>query len=257
GRYGNGASVDDVGRIAGISEGSVLKYSERCVKAILSLEADAIWRLSEEEREVEKHWVEQHVGCTAFRDGWCTGNGTLVRLHQKPGLNGDAYFSWKMSYDLNVQVVNTFTNLQIVDYVTGFTGSAHDSNAFQYSAVVKHPGWFFETDHEFMWADSAYTVTSRVIPVHKRPAADDPLNRQFDTAVSRIRIRSEHCMGAIKGRFQSLRGLRIRINRKRNHVDACNWIRMCLILHNLVIDIEGKDWATYYRSQLPREEYVN
>lgn len=108
-----------------------------------------------------------------------------------------------------------------------------------------------------MWADSAYTVTSRVIPVHKRPAADDPLNRQFDMAVSHIRIRSEHCMGAIKGRFQSLRGLRIRINRKRDHVDACEWIRMCLILHNLVIDIEGEDWAAYYRAQLPHEEYAH
>ncbi|KIO26186.1 hypothetical protein M407DRAFT_51618, partial [Tulasnella calospora MUT 4182] len=96
------------------------------------------------------------------------------------------------------------------------------------------PGWFFGTDQEFMWADSAYTIISRVIPVHKRPAADDPLNRQFDTAVSRTRIRSEHCMGAINRRFQSQRGLRIRINRRHDHVDACNWIWMCLILHNLV-----------------------
>ncbi|KAG8959524.1 hypothetical protein FRC00_001506 [Tulasnella sp. 408] len=167
------------------------------------------------------------------------------------------YFSRKMGYDLNVQVVHTFTNLQIVDYFTGFTSSAHDSNAFQYSAVVQHPGWFFGSDQEFMWGSSAYTVTSRVIPVHKRPVADDPLNRQFDTAVLHICIRSEHCMGAIKGRFQSLHGLWIRINCKRDHVDTCNWIQMCLILHNLVIDIEGEDWAAYYRSQLPCEEYTN
>lgn len=104
GRYGNGASVEDVARIAGISEGSVLKYSERCMKAIMSLESEAIRQLTEEEKETEKCWVEQQVGCPAFRDGWCTGDGTLVRLHQKPGLNGDAYFSRKMSYDLNVQV---------------------------------------------------------------------------------------------------------------------------------------------------------
>ncbi|KIO22284.1 hypothetical protein M407DRAFT_79390 [Tulasnella calospora MUT 4182] len=77
GRYGNGSSVGDIARIAGVSEGS---------------------------KEREKEWVERRVGCPSFREGWCTGDGTLVHLHQKPGLNGDAYFSRKMRYDLNVQV---------------------------------------------------------------------------------------------------------------------------------------------------------
>lgn len=104
GRYGNGASVDDVARIAGISEGSVLKYSERCMEAILALEPQAMRKVTEEEKELEKVWVEEQVGCPSFRDSWCTGDGTLVHLCQKPGLNGDAYFSRKMSYDLNVQV---------------------------------------------------------------------------------------------------------------------------------------------------------
>ncbi|KIO22285.1 hypothetical protein M407DRAFT_43965, partial [Tulasnella calospora MUT 4182] len=95
------------------------------------------------------------------------------------------------------------------------------------------PNWFFE-DGEFMWADSAYTVSPRVIPVHKKPASDNPLNAQFDATVAQLRIRSEHCMGALKGHWQSLRGLRIVINRKRDHDTACNWIRMCIILHNLL-----------------------
>jgi hypothetical protein len=97
-----------------------------------------------------------------------------------------------------------------------------------------------------MWADSAYSVSPRVIPVHKKPAADLLENRQFDTAVAHIRIRSEHCMGALKGRWQSLRGLRIAVNRKRDHVYACDWIRMCILLHNLVVDLEGEEWAEHY-----------
>ncbi|KAG8911346.1 hypothetical protein FRC01_005762 [Tulasnella sp. 417] len=257
GRYGNGSSVGDIARIAGVSEGSVLKFTERCIAAILSLENHALRRPTAEEKEREKEWVERRVGCPSFRDGWCTGDGTLVHLHQKPGLNGDAYFSRKMQYDLNVQIVNLFTSLRVVDYVTGFCGSAHDSAVFQYSAVSLYPNWFFE-DGEFMWADSAYTVSPHVIPVHKKPASDNPLNTQFDAAVAQLRIRSEHCMGALKGRWQSLRGLRIIINRKRDHKAACNWIRMCIILHNLVVDIEGEEWAQYYLQQVPpeREEHV-
>lgn len=111
-----------------------------------------------------------------------------------------------------------------------------------------HPG-------EFMWADSAYSLTPHVIPIHKQPAASDPLNKQWDTAVSHIRIRSEHCMGALKGRWSSLRGIRLSISRKRDHEAVCDWIRMCIILHNLVVDIEGEEWAQYYYHQAPPERH--
>ena len=60
-------------------------------------------------------------------------------------------------------------------------------------------------------------------------------------------------MGALKGRWQSLRGLRIFINRKCDHGFACRWIRMCILLHNLVIDVEGEDWARHYWEQVPAE----
>jgi hypothetical protein len=98
-----------------------------------------------------------------------------------------------------------------VDYSLGHTGSAHDSAAFEGTAAFKHPDWLFEGE-EFAWGDSAYTLSSRIIPVHKRPASLVPENATFDAAVSRIRVRSEHCMGALKGRFQSLCGLRVNIN---------------------------------------------
>ena len=106
-----------------------------------------------------------------------------------------------------------------------------------------------------MWADSAYVLTPHVIPVHKRPEADIADNRAFDAAVSHIRIRSEHCMGALKGRWQSLHGLRIMINRKRDHVLACDWIRMCIMLHNIVIEmVEEKEWTEHFTGVLAAEE---
>lgn len=104
GRYGNGASIQDVARLAGISEGSVLKYTARCLEAILSLEPHVMRQVTPEEKETEKAWVEEQVGCSAFRDGWCTGDGTLCPLSQKPGLNGQSYYSRHGDYDLNVQV---------------------------------------------------------------------------------------------------------------------------------------------------------
>jgi hypothetical protein len=138
-----------------------------------------------------------------------------------------------------LQIGNVPSTLRIVDYSLGYTGSAHDSAAFEGTAAFKHPEWLFEGD-EFAWGDSAYTVSSRVTPVHKRPASLIPGNAIFDTAVSRIRVRSEHCLGALKGRFQALRGLRVNINSNEDHWEALRWVTIGIILHNLIIDFEGE-----------------
>jgi len=135
------------------------------------------------------------------------------------------------------------------------TGSAHDATAFEHTTAAKHPDWFFEGE-EFAWADSAYTVNSRTIPVHKKPASDDPANALFDKTVAHLRVRSEHCMGALKGRFQCLRGLRITINSKRDHHFACRWITIAIILHNLIIDVEGSKSAAHFaRDHHQTEEF--
>ena len=47
-------------------------------------------------------------------------------------------------------------------------------------------------------------------------------------------------MGALKGRFQCLRGLRVSINSPEMHFKATHWIKVAIILHNLVIDVEGE-----------------
>jgi hypothetical protein len=42
GRYGNGASVEDIACAAGCSEGSVENYTNHCFKAILSLQSQFV-----------------------------------------------------------------------------------------------------------------------------------------------------------------------------------------------------------------------
>ena len=65
-------------------------------------------------------------------------------------------------------------------------------------SAAQHPDWLFDGE-EFAWVDSAYSVTRRTIPVHKKPASLRQENAAFDKAVSHLRVRSEHCMGALKG----------------------------------------------------------
>jgi len=108
GRYGNGASVEDIARIAGISEGSVEKYTERCQIAIMSLHDQYVRALTVEEKEVEKRWIERESRCPGWRDGYLMYDGTPVDLFQRPGLNGDAYYHRKCRYGINLQVCYLF-----------------------------------------------------------------------------------------------------------------------------------------------------
>ena len=61
-------------------------------------------------------------------------------------------------------------------------------------------------------------------------------NRDFNYALSRVRIRSEYAIGYLKGRFQSLKELRVRINNRKDMRFASCWIQVCIILHAFVID---------------------
>jgi len=105
GCYGNGASLEDIARIAGCSEGDIVNATAHCFEATESLHDIFVHPLTGDEKEVEKRWVDQHLGFQgSWRDGWVMYDGTIVVLHARPGLNGDAYFTRKSNYGLNLQV---------------------------------------------------------------------------------------------------------------------------------------------------------
>jgi hypothetical protein len=105
GRYGNGASLVDIAHIAGCSEGSVENWSYHCIIAIESLHDIFVCPLTPEEKEAEKAWIDQTMG---FQGLWCEGwvmyDGTIVVLYAHPGMDGDAYYTHKSNYGLNLQV---------------------------------------------------------------------------------------------------------------------------------------------------------
>jgi len=55
--------------------------------------------------EREKAWIDHHLGFRGtWRDGWVMYDGTIVVLYARPGLDGDAYYTHKSNYGLNLQV---------------------------------------------------------------------------------------------------------------------------------------------------------
>ena len=83
GRYGNGASMEEVARVTGCCEGTVQNYTCHCFIAIESLHEIFIQKLTAEEKEHEKQWVDSHLGFRGpWRDGWLMYDGTIMVLYQ-------------------------------------------------------------------------------------------------------------------------------------------------------------------------------
>lgn len=83
---------------------------------------------------------------------------------------------------------------------------------------------------------------SFLIYVHvARPEKDTAENALYNYHVSNVRVRSEHCMGFVKGRWSSLRGLRLRVDDAAALKVATLWIISCLTLHAFAMEIEAND----------------
>ena len=68
-----------------------------------------------------------------------------------------------------------------------------------------------------------------------------------------VRVKSEHAMGYLKGRFSSLRGLRQQIGNATDHKRALAWVKTCIIIHTLVSFVEEGDEDNDFIDELVRE----
>ena len=59
-------------------------------------------------------------------------------------------------------------------------------------------------------------------------------------------------MGLLKGTFQLLKEIQIQLVNTKRHKLIIMWARTCIILHNLIIHIEGDNFNDQWRESLVR-----
>ena len=184
-------------------------------------------------------------------------DGTTIPIFEKPHYFGESFYDRKAQYSINSQIINTL-NQQIIDYATGFNGSRHDTHCFGSTRLSK-PHEDLSPNREWCWGDVGYPLQSWLMIPYKIPNRTKE-NRDFNYALSRVRIRSEHAIGYLKGQFQSLKELQVRINNRKDMRFASYWIQVCIILHAFVIDHEleiNQEWLvdgiTWEQKQQQRE----
>lgn len=67
----------------------------------------------------------------------------------------------------------------------------------------------------------------------------------------------EHTIGLLKGTFQSLKEIRIQLVNTKRHMIIIMWARVCIVLHNLIIRIEGDNFDEGWRECLVRRGLAN
>lgn len=227
---GNGASIGALGVHWGKSFGSISNFTDRTIAAIVSKkDAEISWPSAEERKSISGRFDREHglKGCVGVVDG------THVNFYQRPGVDGETFFNRKGRYSMNVQLVCD-DKRRIIYYQLGWPGSCFDGTIFGKSRIVQHPELFFSS-MEFLLGDAGFAATWFLLTPYRHPAAAVPHNQLYNTLISSPRQKIEHVNGILKGRFQSLKNVRILIRFKNDLNKFCRWILACLVLHNMLI----------------------
>ena len=246
GRYGNGGSDHEVGLYFGIASGSVRNYIQNIVRALKTIEDEVVSWPTQDERNAMK----TRLASTGFRHCVGIADGTFVVLTRKPKIYHECYFCRKSCYAINVLVICDDRG-KILYYLAGWPGSTHDNRVLKSSNLYLNRENYF-SHLEYLLGDSAYSNSSIMVPAFKKGRNETVLPRDkelFNTHLARVRIKSEHCIGILKGRFQCLKGLNTYISRGEDDVKyIVDLVSACCILHNLLLSFDD---------EIPQEWFEN
>ncbi|EFP82451.2 uncharacterized protein PGTG_08407 [Puccinia graminis f. sp. tritici CRL 75-36-700-3] len=235
GSNGNGASVGRFSRNLSVGRGTVIKVSRRVIQAINEVSTNYIvWPNKERRAEISEVMTEEGFeGCIGFVDG------TTIPLHQRPGLDGEVYWDRKKQYSINCQVICDCDRF-ITSFMTGWPGTCGDSLVFKNMKVHLEPDRFFDPG-QYLIADSAYALSMTTIPAYKSPLSKINRNTEFNYCLAKSRVRNEHTIGILKGRWASLQQLRLSLYTPQHMVEIIRWINCCVALHNMLAHL-GDSW---------------
>ena len=247
GCQGNAASSVGLSSFFGVGAGVIDRCRENALVALLSLEDRTYyWPDEEERRKIASRIKRDYLfpNCVGLIDG------TLLPLSERPILHGENYMSRKRFYAI-VMLVVCDDEGRILYYHIGWPGSVHDNRVWRNCKLFKESSNMFSRK-EYLLGDSAFTASQVMIPPFKTNAGSFlPSSRSaFNTLLSKPRVKSEHCIGILKGRFPYLRCIRQKLGKASHMARIINYVRGTVILHNFLLgdsedytcdDAEGED----------------
>jgi DDE superfamily endonuclease len=232
---GSFGTFTSIGSPLGIGYGSVAHCIERAMTAVLSLKKEVIVWPNEEERKL----ISQGFS-SAYSFANCIGivDGTIFPLEFKPTLNGEDYFHRKGGYGVH-SLLFCDNNTRIRYMTMGNATSVHDNRIWRMSKICLNPEQYF-SNNQYLIGDSAFCPSNYISPTFKKPfnADMDEYKTFFNMMLAKPRIRSEHCIGLLKGRFPYLKRIQVIISNKNSLIRINRLVTTSAILHNMLLDEE-------------------
>lgn len=140
----------------------------------------------------------------------------------------------------------------------GWPGSVHDNRVWSNSDVFVNKELYFG-DREYLLGDSAFAPSSVMVPAFKKGHITGLTEEKayFNTKLAKIRIKSEHCIGLLKARFQRVKGHRRVIGGPKDLRSILRVTMCACIVHNLLISNPiSKEWLEDPQD-LPENDELN
>jgi len=231
GHYGNACSVDAVADLFGVSVGGVIKSTRRVVRELAGVAPQHIRWPNTERRAGLSMYVAEKFGF----DG-CIGatGGTTFPLAYQPALDPWAYYDRKQRYSLNMLITCDW-DCRITNVVLGCTGAAPDTYVQSTAAWHRPPNVYF-TNGQYLLGDKGMLYSRHVVGTFKGPEFTCAEHRNYSYQLARLRVKSEHAIGILKGRWGSLKELRLTLATDRQFSFSMTWSTACIVLHDICVD---------------------
>jgi len=225
-RIGSTTDIFSICSQHGISEGTVVLYVKRVMKALRKRASDFVkWPQGDQRHAVHAGFKE--IG--GFTNVIGAIDGTHIILATAPWRDSEVYFNRKRDYSIQCQGIVNHKGL-FIDYTIGFPGSVHDARVYRNSKFFANKSNLFQGE-DFVLANSAYPLSTFCITPF-RPAQGH--QKQFNQLYSAHRIVVEHAFGRLKNRFCALKRLSVKDVETAVKLTEC-----AIILHNF-LEIKGK-----------------
>lgn len=126
-------------------------------------------------------------------------DGALLPLNNCAQVLGAAFWTRKCQYIINMLAICDGKAL-IYYYVVGWSRSEHDNRiSKKFRLNLKSPK--FSVENQYLPTDSAYPTETRIIPAFRAKPNSGlaSAERRFDQLLSVPRVKSDHCIGLLKG----------------------------------------------------------
>ena len=229
---GNSACSISLGHFFGIAAGAVDGCRNNALSALLSLEDQTyFWPDAEERSRI----ATRIKGLCLFPH--CVGliDGTLLPLAYRPLPHGENYLSRKRFYAI-VMLVVCDDLCRVLRYHIGWPGSVHDNRVWRNCRLHRRCQSMF-SNKECLLGDSAFAASSIMIPPFKNVPGNTLSSNKtaFNTLLAKPRVKSEHCIGILQGRFPFLKCTRLKLGNKMHMRRIIDCVRGCVTLHNHLI----------------------